>query len=328
MLLKGFSTKKHLSLKGMQFLTRATKMGLIATNEATNLDLLSPFDLGVVLGTEYVSLEVISNFDSIVINDGPSYVSAMSSPNTLANSVASQLGIKNNATALNTTISTGCCSSLDAIGYAANSLLESRANAVIVGGVDEVNLHVKTYSDSNRANSLGEGAGIVLMQKEESSHPLLYYHAWSSNYNSMVSRTDLIMSVCLDALNRAELSINDISLLAIGANSVEMDAVFEAIDIILRSSNFINKLPCFSLRPLLGNTFGADGVLHIIAVVEASNNLLIPPTKNASLLNCPDSLKLYEVPEKFSPGYTLIIESEEKGNVSAVVVSAPESKNL
>src|SRR3989338_7659956 len=113
-----FDPTVYMGTKGLRTLDRATKLlvsaarlaiadsGFTITEENTD-------DVGVSCGTTLGSIKSISDFDMVILKEGPRYVNPALFPNTVINSPASQVNIWNNIKGFSTTLSTGFTSAID-----------------------------------------------------------------------------------------------------------------------------------------------------------------------------------------------------------------------
>src|SRR5574340_95431 len=135
-----FDVRIYLGSKGIRHIDRTSLLVSSATVLAikdANLEnnTYSGDELGIVVGSTYGSINSISSFDFQSLREGPNYVNPMDFPNTVLNAPASRASIFCKATGLNTTISNGVTSSIDAIIYASDFLRLGRVRAVVAGGV-------------------------------------------------------------------------------------------------------------------------------------------------------------------------------------------------
>jgi 3-oxoacyl-[acyl-carrier-protein] synthase II len=93
----------------------------------------APDEIGVVVGSTHGSIQAICEFDQESVRDGPDYVNPQDFANTVINAPASRVAMLYQATGLNTTISTGTASLLDALGYSLSMMRLSRAKAIVCG---------------------------------------------------------------------------------------------------------------------------------------------------------------------------------------------------
>ena len=193
--ISNFDPQSILGPKGLRNLDRTTLLVLCASKlalEDAGLPVSVPEEdtdiYGVSLGSTMGSVWSISEFDKEALRSGPRAVNPALFPNTVINSPASHISIKLNIQGFNSTISTGFCSSLDAIYYAMNMINLYEYKVVLSGGVEE--LCEQTYKGfykighlagsrpgkeeincpfDKRRNGIvmGEGACIVILEELE-----------------------------------------------------------------------------------------------------------------------------------------------------------------
>lgn len=334
-----FDAKATLGKKGLQFLTRGTHLLLAASQEAlTNARVESgqesqeSEDLGLVIGSNFAGLNAIANYDWTTISEGPSFVSAMDTPNVLANAPASHLAIRIGARGPNTTISTGRCASLDALGYAAYFLKEQRVGTVVAGGVEETNPHVLWYFEMAAESGAhyavpGEGAAVVVLQakngnSEDNHSPVLaWFGGWANTLNPTGSPESQVRDVCLEALDLAGIKKSQISLVAVGSGTSADVAPVEGIRQALCSTNGSGTpISAFSLKSLVGETLGAAGALHVVAAIEALRTSTLPASCGLAGHGWPREFLFAPQPIDFVPGPALIVDWDPLGFASAVVI--------
>lgn len=331
-----FDARTTLGKKGLQFLTRGTHLLLAASQEAlTNAMVDSAKEsakLGLVIGTNFAGLNAIANYDWTTIAEGPSFVSAMDTPNVLANAPASHLAIRIGAKGPNTTISTGRCASLDALGYAAYFLKEQRVGTVVAGGVEETNPHVLWYfemaakSGANYATP-GEGAAVVVLRagnehgEDDRSPVRAWFGAWANTLNPTGNQESQVRDVCLEALDLAEVRTSQISLVAVGTGTSADLAPVEGIRQALCSTDGSRApISAFSLKSLVGETLGAAGALHVVAALEAFRTKTLPASCGLAGHSWPPEFFFAAQPTSFNPGPALIVDWDPLGFASAVVL--------
>src|SRR5436305_10438680 len=138
---EGFDARKYLGRRNLRPLDRTSR--LVASAAQLTLDasgwtaqMRAESEVGLVLGTMFCSLHTISEFDRRALEAGPTYASPMDFSNTVINAAAGQTAIAHNLRDVNTTISTGVTSGLEAISYATELIRSGRARALLAGGSD------------------------------------------------------------------------------------------------------------------------------------------------------------------------------------------------
>lgn len=331
-----FDAQSTLGKKGLQFLTRGTHLLLAASKEAlasASVDTAVESErLGLVIGTNFAGLNAIANYDWTTISEGPSFVSAMDTPNVLANAPASHLAIRIGAKGPNTTISTGRCASLDAMGYAAYFLKEERVGTVVAGGVEETNPHVLWYFEMAAECGAqyavpGEGAAVVILRgksgngEKKDRFPVLgWFGAWANTLNPSASAETLVKEVCLEALDLSSVKASEICLIAAGIGTPTDVAGVEGIRQALGNYASRTAIPTFSLKTLVGETLGAAGALHVVATIEAFRTRTLPASCGLASHRWPPEFLFSAQPTGFNPGPALIVDWDPLGFATAVVL--------
>src|SRR2546423_12285648 len=188
--IKGFDAQMYLGKRNLRPLDRTSRLVASAaqlaldssgwTEEKRNNE-----EVGLILGTMFCSVRTISEFDRRALEAGPTYASPMDFSNTVINAAAGQTAIAHNLRDVNTTISTGVTSGLEAISYATELIRSGRARALLAGGADE--LCFESFYGFDRAgllcrsdgsagdfpipfdkrrngSALGEGAALLMLE--------------------------------------------------------------------------------------------------------------------------------------------------------------------
>lgn len=314
--IKDFDPLPFLGSKGLRVQDRTTKIVNVAAKLALedaklSVDESNTDAVGVVLGTTLGSVYSISEFDKTALKEGPRAVNPALFPNTVINSPASQISIRFNIQGFNTTIATGFTASLDALRYACDFIKLGRANAVVVGGVEE--LCIQTYLGfyklkflaasrnggielscpfDRRRNGIvfGEGAAMAVIEDLESAEkrgvPIYaeivsfgsYFDPFRINkYNRLGPGIRAAMRF---ALNNAQLAPRDIDYICANANSTKEADIIEAEAIADVFGDEAQRVPVSSIKSMVGESFSASGALALAASVGATANGFIPPTIN------------------------------------------------
>src|SRR5687768_1984195 len=138
-----FDAQKYLSRRNLRPLDRTSRLvtsaaQLALNNSGWSESMRNDEEVGLVLGTMFCSVHTISQFDRRALEVGPTYASPMDFSNTVINAAAGQTAIMHNLRGINTTISTGITSGLQAIAYATDVIRSGRAHAILAGGADEM----------------------------------------------------------------------------------------------------------------------------------------------------------------------------------------------
>jgi len=315
---KDFDPKAILGPKGLRNLDRTTLLVLAASKlalddagiEQKTIDEYTDY-FGVSLGTTMGSVWSISEFDKESLREGPRAVNPAHFANTVINSPASHISIKFNIQGFNSTLSTGFCSSLDAIYYAMNMINLYEYKAVLTGGVEE--LCEQTYKgfykighlagsregkeevncpfDKRRNGILmGEGACMVILEDYEHARKrnakiyaevLGYGTAFdpkSKNiYNPKGTGATETIKNCLED---SRLKEDEIDYICASADSTLDCDVMETRAIKNVFGKKAYKIPVSSVKSMVGDSFSAGGAMNLGASLGALEEDFIPATIN------------------------------------------------
>jgi len=310
-----FDPVSFLGKKGLRDLDRATRLICSAATLAIEDSHLRITDeninsIGVSIGTTFGSLHSISQFDRVGLIEGPKSVNPSHFPNTVINSPASQISIRFKIKGFNTTISTGFCSGLDAVSYAADFIRLNRADIVLAGAVEELceetflgfhNLGCLSGTDSSepiccpfdvRRNGiiLSEGAAVLILEDEEhalrrGANILATVPGYGNSFDPIAdmgfthSGKGLFNAINL-ALQDASISSGNIDYISAGANSTKgLDSMETRVIKDVFGEHAYN-IPVSSIKSMIGESFSASGALSLAAAVGALYKGVIPPTVN------------------------------------------------
>jgi len=316
--IRDFNTEAILGIKGLRNLDRATCLSLAASKLAMDDASISypisenETDLfGVSLGTTVGSLWSISEFDKEAIRGGPRSVNPALFPNTVVNSPASQISIRFNIQGFNATLSTGFCSSIDAIYYAMNMISFYDYKIVLTGGVED--LCEQTYKGfykighlagsrpgkeemdcpfDKRRNGIVFGEGASIFALEEFNHAkkrgakiyaevLGYGTSFDPDskniYNPKAKGASRAINACLED---AKIDIGEIGYVSAAANStLDCDAM-EAVALKDVFGAKLRNIPVSSVKSMMGESFSASGAMNLASSLSVLENNVIPPTIN------------------------------------------------
>ena len=316
--IKDFDHEAILGIKGLRNMDRSTKLSLTASKLALNdAGLESPVpeertdEFGVSLGSTMGSVWSISEFDKEALREGPRSVNPALFQNTVINSPASQISIRFNIQGFNSTISTGFCSSPDAIHYAMNMMSLYDYKVVLSGGVEE--LCEQTYKGfykighlagsregkeeidcpfDRRRNGIifGEGAAIFVLEDLDHAKKrgakiyaelLGYGMAFDpDNRNIYSPRAKGASRAVKECLEDARLNSADVGYVSASANStLDCDAM-ETVAIKAAFGGEAKNIPVSSIKSMIGEAYSASGAMNLAASLGVLEKDIIPPTIN------------------------------------------------
>lgn len=352
-----FNPLNFLDKKGLRELDRSTRLVCSAAKLAIddsqiNINEENTHSIGVSIGTTFGSLKSIAEFDRTSLIEGPRYVNPSFFPNTVINSPASRISIRFKIKGFNTTISTGCCSGIDAISYASDFIRMKRADMVFAGAVEELCedtfLILNSFgclSGTNGSDSkccpfdlrrdgiiFSEGSAVVVLEEEKHAikrnAPILGYISGYANAFDYTSEDFFkcsgkgLESAIRIALKDTGLSEKDIDCIFSSANSTKYLDALETKVIKNVFSKFAYEIPITAVKSMLGETYSAGGALAVVSAVETLNYGLIPQTVNYREKDPECELDyVTEGIRRKDLKNILILSSDFYGNNSALIVS-------
>ncbi|MDW4906434.1 beta-ketoacyl-[acyl-carrier-protein] synthase family protein [Streptomyces sp. ADMS] len=274
------------------------------------------------------------------------------SPSTLASAVAEQFGAQGPVQ----TVSTGCTSGIDAVGYAFHTIEEGRADICVAGAADSpispITMAcfdaIKATSDNNddpehasrpfdaRRNGfvMGEGAAVLVLEEYEHARARGAHvyceiggYATYGNAYHMTGLTceGLEMARAIDTtLDQARLDPTMIDYVNAHGSGTKQNDRHETAAVKRSLGAHAYDTPMSSIKSMVGHSLGAIGAIEVVACVLALKHQVVPPTANYEI---PDpECDLDYVPRTARPRRlrnVLSVGSGFGGFQSAVLLTGP-----
>jgi 3-oxoacyl-[acyl-carrier-protein] synthase II len=307
-----FDAAKYLGQRNLRPLDRTSRLVASAAQLALedsgwSAEMRNSEEVGLVLGTMFCSVHTISEFDRRALEAGPAYASPMDFSNTVINAAAGQTAIAHNLRGVNTTISTGVTSGLEAISYAADLIRSGQARALLAGGADELCFESFYGFDragllcrSERGNgdfpipfdarrnglALGEGTALLMLEdaalaRKRGARVLGEIRGHGSSYDCSRGHEDkesieAIASAIRHALHDAFMLPSEIDCLSASANGSEAGDRHEARGTFAGLNGQTHRLPVTAVKSMLGETLGASGSMQAISLLQTMRDGVLP----------------------------------------------------
>jgi 3-oxoacyl-[acyl-carrier-protein] synthase II len=361
-----FEARRYLGERNLRPLSRVSQLAASAAELALASSgfpapLRAEREVGLALGTMFCSVRTIAEFDRRAQTAGPAYASAMDFANSVVNAAAGQTAIWHGLRGVNSTLSTGITSGLEAIGYAAGLIRTGQATAILAGGAEELSFesvyafhqagllcgsaagaegadreHAPTpFGERRNGFVTGEGAALLMLEDAESARrrgvPVLAeVRGHASRYDCSRGRergaavAGVARAMCA-ALAAAGLAPRDVDAVSASANgSVAGDAhEAEALDTVFGGGG---GPAVTATKAMLGETLGAGGGLQAVAMVQAMQAGVLPGIPNLG----PEegvlrSGRASPHPRTLELRRVLLNAVGTDGNCCAVVLGAPDA---
>nr|APD72056.1 type II polyketide synthase 4 [Streptomyces sp.] len=349
---------------------RYIQFALVAAREAVrdaglDPERLDPWRIGVSLGTAVGGTTRLEN-DYVAVSShgerwdvdhrpaGPDLHRAFS-PSTLASAVAEQVGAHGPVQ----TVSTGCTSGLDAVGYAMHAIEEGRADVCIAGASDspispitvacfdaikatspnnDDPEHASRPFDANRDGFvMGEGGAVLVLEELEHARArgatvyceISGYATFGNAYHMTgLTPEGLEMARAIDtALAHARIDSSSIDYVNAHGSGTKQNDRHETAAVKRSLGAHAYNTPMSSIKSMVGHSLGAIGAIELVACVLAMDRQVVPPTAN---YETPDpECDLDYVPRTARPRKlrnVLSVGSGFGGFQSAVVMTQPDGR--
>jgi 3-oxoacyl-[acyl-carrier-protein] synthase II len=293
-------------------LDRSEQVALVAAREAwahAGSPEVDPERLGVVIGTGVGGAVALLDQDDLLENEGLRKVSVMTIPMLMPNGPAATVGLELGARAGVHAPTSACASGSEAIATAYRMIAMGDADVVVCGGAEACITGItlagfsqmramSTRNDDPASASrpfdadrdgfvIGEGAGIVVLEREEFAAArgatvlgrLVGYGMSSDAFHITASPADGEgqARAMTTALRRAGASASDVGHVNAHATSTPIGDAAEFASITRAVGDHVVVT---APKSTLGHTLGAAGALESIITMLSLREGVIPPTAN------------------------------------------------
>jgi minimal PKS ketosynthase (KS/KS alpha) len=307
---------------------RYAQFALVAAGEAVRraelaLDPIDPWRVGVYMGTAVGGTTLLESDYAVTSNAGQAwcvdhryaspFLHRVLSPAALAGEVAEAVDARGPVQ----TVSTGCTSGLDAIGYAAGAIQDGRADVVIAGAADSpISPITVACFDAIKATSsrnddpahasrpfdrdrdgfvLGEGAAVLVL--EDAAHarrrgaPVLCEVAGFATRGNAYHMTGLtrdgveMAEAIVRALAQARVDPSEVDYVNAHGSGTKQNDRHETAAFKRALGHHAYEVPVSGMKSMVGHSLGAIGAIELAGSVLAMERGVVPPTAN---LDTPD----------------------------------------
>ncbi|MFJ4624148.1 beta-ketoacyl-[acyl-carrier-protein] synthase family protein [Streptomyces sp. NPDC088812] len=302
---------------------RYIQFALVAGEEAvrdSGLDLAreNPWRVGVSLGTAVGGTTRLEHDYVLVSHQGQRWdvdhdraerhLHRAFAPSTLAATVAERFEARGPVQ----TVSTGCTSGLDAVGYAFHTIEEGRADVCIAGASDspispitmacfdaikatspnnDDPAHASRPFDADRNGFvMGEGGAVLVLEELEHARArgahvyceLSGYATFGNAYHMTgLTREGLEMARAIGvALDHSRLNGTAVDYVNAHGSGTQQNDRHETAAVKRALGQHAYGTPMSSIKSMVGHSLGAIGAIEVVACVLALAHQVVPPTAN------------------------------------------------
>ena len=317
-----FNWQEQLNAKDRKHVPRTVPLGLAAAREAfadagldpENLSLEERQRIGVEIGTGGGGLPFVEDHYAIWYNGGShSKASVYIIPAATHGTLSSELSMAFGLRGLSHVISTGCTSSTDAIGYAAQHIALQRQDVMIAGGIDaplapgilagfnlltvlttdwndEPARASRPFTQSRSGMVLGEGAWIYVLESYDKAKArganiyaeIIGYGSTCDAYHRVRLQEGGEEPARAMALAMEDAAVNpsDIDYVNLHGTSTVLNDRIETNALKLALNCNSQRIPMSATKSQIGHPQGASGAAGLGATLCAMTTGVIPPTIN------------------------------------------------
>jgi len=351
-----FDPGPYLGARGIRHFDRTALLLACAATAAIDSSKLlegdyAPEEIGIVVGETHGSIQAITDFDQEALQEGPRYINPQAFCNTVINAPAGRLAIRFGITGLNSTLSTGAASALDAVGYAMALLQSGQIRAAICGAAlgysSEIELGYRRagmlgdsaqaeapFSAKRRGAVMGEGAAVVVLEDAALAEgrgipPLARIAGAASAFQPRSDDTgspqEGLVTAMRGALAQGGLHAGELSLLVSGASGAVAGDAQEALAIRELLDGAPGSVAVTAPKSASRECFEASGAIGLVTAVSAIQARRIPPVAGLGEVD-PDAADLDLVigqARERDVEHVLVNAREDAGHCAAVLVSRP-----
>ncbi len=314
-----FNPEKYIKYSEAKRMSRFSRLAVCAARmslEDAGIQIGDPRlnNMAVVMGVSVNGLEVIENQVKVLQEKGPGKMSPFTVQGAFPNAAAAYIAIMTGIKGRNYTISTGCSSSLNAIGHAYELVKYNKTESVICGGAeapitpsimgafcmsrtlskknDEPEKASRPFDRQRDGYILSEGAAIFVVESMKSARErnakiyaeITGYGNTSesiSMYKMDETGNEAAKTMAL-ALNDAGIKKNEVDYINAHGSSSRVSDIRETRGIKRLFNGRSGSLKISSVKSMIGHSLGIAGGLQTAATLLAGKYGYIPPTINYS----------------------------------------------
>jgi len=314
-----------LSRKDQPHVPRTVPLGIAAATEALQNAGLDPESLtleerrrfGVMIGSGGGGVEFLERQYRLFFEDQTQQASVYAIPSNTMGTLSSELSMRFGLKGLSHVISTGCTSSTDAIGYAAQHIRSGKLTRVLCGGIDapitpgtmagfcmmkivsrawnhSPSEASRPFSRSRDGFVLGEGAWVFVLEEEQAALERgAHIYASIEGYGATC---DAYHRVRLDETGEEPARAIELALEEAGLNAVKHAELIDYVNLHGTSTQLNDRIetralklafgtgayniPASSTKSMIGHPQGASGSAGVATALCAMTQNILPPTIN------------------------------------------------
>lgn len=333
-----FRAKDYLAPKDLDRVPRVVPLALCAAREAlesAGLDSMTDeqkSQTGVILGSGGGGFSFAEAQFALWFGGAEKKLSPYAISSSIPGMVSSEISIAHGLTSRSHTVSDGCTSSSDAIGYALDLIRSGREKRLLVGGADgcvtpgmmagfclmravPTNFNgnpaaaSRPFSSDREGFVLGEGAWVFVIESLEEAQKrgakiwgeIAGYGASCEAYHRVALKCpDQAARAMSDAMRDANVEASCIDYVNLHGTATALNDPIETAAVKIALGETAYQTPMSSTKSQIGHPQGASGAAGVAATLAAMQHDFLPATIN--LDNPDESCNLDYIPNQIREG--------------------------
>jgi len=312
---KNFIPEQYIPAKEVRRRDRFEIFAAVAAAEAIqqagiNFDEVDPHRVGAIVASAIGGFSSMVEGHQVMLNEGPRRVSPFLIPMLMSNGAAGMITIDYGFQGPSFSVASACASGADAIGMAWMLVKSGIIDVAITGGSeatittlgiaafdrigamsrrnDDYSMTPQPFDKNRDGLVMGEGAGILILEKEEHAKrrdadilvEMAGYSSTSDGYHITAPSEDgsggaraILQCMQIAGINPLEVDYINAHGTATALNDLsETKAIKKAF------GDLAYKIPISSTKSMTGHMMGATGAVEAIYCIQAIRNSVLPPT--------------------------------------------------
>jgi 3-oxoacyl-[acyl-carrier-protein] synthase II len=336
-----FDPLQYLSEKDVSNVSRVVPLAIAATREAiedagldpAQMSLQEKRQIGVLLGSGGGGQEFVERQFSLYFSGHARQCSVYTIPSATIGTLASEVSMYFGFRGFSHVISTGCTSSTDALGYAAQNIRCGMARTVICGGADApisplimrafgvMRILTSSWNHAPERGSrpfsadrdgfvLGEGAWMFVLEEYEQARARgAHIYGEISGYASNCEAFHRVRlgedgeepaRAMTEAMEQAGIGPMQVDYVNLHGTSTVLNDRIETRALKLTLGRRAYQVPASALKSMIGHPQGACGAAGVAATLLAMRDRRLPPTLNLDVAD--PECDLDYIPHRFREG--------------------------
>lgn len=314
---RGFDPSAYMEYKEARRMARFTQLAIAAMQEAVadaglNMSQEDPARVGVLLGNGNGGYPNTDEAVRTIMTKGGNRIDPFYMVKMLPNMAAANIAMRLQAKGYNSTVTTACAASTQAMGEALEVIRRGKADVMITGGTesglcelglaafsimkalstrnDEPEKASRPFDKERDGFVSGEGAAILVIEELEHARrrgaqilaEFAGYAATSDAYHVVAPCADGEGAArCMTfALEDAGVRPEEVDYINAHGTSTPLNDLSETIAIKRAFGEYAYRIPISSTKSMVGHTLGASGAIESLACVKTIQTGIIHPTIN------------------------------------------------